>query len=185
MNKILFFILAVFVASNAWANEVQVFIPGYQIRYENDEDQSIRNRNYENYNLAVVYDKYLLGAEFNKNETESTSGAIALTTKYQEYNLYAGYLLLTHTLHEDYKISVETGPLIFLGQNRATVQTTVGTVSEQSVGEDNLNIALGAQGSLRINFLIVQADLRYAYSRSYEPSYVVIYGLRIGLRIGF
>jgi hypothetical protein len=171
--------------SEAFANEIHIFAPGLQFRYENDSDQTIKNRQYSNYNLAaVIFDDYMIGAEFNQNSTESGNTSLNIKTEFQEFNLYGGYFVYSKLLHEEYKIIFDIGPVAYLGQNRTTVETTLGNVSDQSAGEGNLVYGLGLQATLRLSALLFQAESRYAYSRSYEPSYTPVYGVRVGFRIG-
>ena len=188
MNKILliFFITLVTLNLNrAFANELQIFVPGLQSRYEDDSDQSIKNRQYANYNLAaIIFGDYLIGGEFNQRAEQSGNTALNIKTEFQEFNLYAGYFIYSKLLDEDYKISFDLGPVGYLGQNRTSVKTTLGSVSDQSKSEDNLTYGLGAQATLRLSAFIMQAETRYAYSRSYQPSYTPIFGLRMGFRIG-
>lgn len=187
MNKF-FLILFGFMmtaGSLASANEIHIFAPGYQMRYENDEDQTIKNRQYTNYNLAaVIFDDYLIGGEFNQRSSESGNVALNIKTEYQEFNLYAGYFIYSKLLNDEYKVVFDIGPVGYIGQNRTTVETTVGSFTAQSNGEDNLVYAVGLQATLRLSALIIQAESRYAYSRSYEPSYTPVYGVRLGFRIG-
>lgn len=187
MNKLLLIFLGLVLmgGSFASANELHIFAPGYQMRYENDEDQTIKNRQYTNYNLsAVVFDDYVIGGEFNERSHESGNTALNIKTEFQEFNLYAGYFIYSKLLNEEYKIIFDIGPVGYIGQNRTTVETTLGASSAQSAGEDNLVYGLGIQGTLRLSALILQAESRYAYSRSYEPGYTPVYGVRLGFRIG-
>lgn len=176
---------AIAAEKKSYSHEIHVFVPGVQYRYENDQDQSISNQQYRNYNLAgIIFDRYLVGAEFDEHGQDSASGSIAIKTQFQEFNLYFGYLIYSKTLHEEYKIIFDIEPVVYLGQNRTSVETTLNSISQKSTGENNLVYALGAQATLRIGFFILQPEFRYAYSRSYEPSYVPIFGGRIGFRIG-
>jgi hypothetical protein len=169
----------------AMSGEIHIFLPGTQYRFENDKDQAISNRKYQNYNLAgIVFQNYLIGAEFNEYKQDSSSGSILITEEFQEFNLYAGYFVLSELLNEEYKVIFDLGPVGYVGQSRSTVQTNVGTASEQSIGENNLTYALGVQATLRIGFFLIQPDIRYAYSRMNSPSWVPAYGARVGFRIG-
>lgn len=188
INKILLIFFAALMTLNldrAFANELQIFAPGLQFRYEDDSDQSIKNRQYANYNLAaIIFDDYMIGGEFNQRAEQSGNTALNIKTQFQEFNLYAGYFVYSKLLNEDYKISFDLGPVGYLGQNRTTVLTTLGSVSDQSKSQDNLNYGLGVQATLRLSAFIIQSEARYAYSRSYQPSYTPIFGLRMGFRIG-
>ncbi|MBC7458241.1 MAG: hypothetical protein H7235_08190 [Bdellovibrionaceae bacterium] len=187
MSKIFVIILGFIMvnSASAAANELHIFAPGYQMRYENDSDQTIKNRQYANYNLsAVVFDDYMIGAEFNQRSDKSGNAALNIKTEFQEFNLYAGYFIYSKLLNEEYKIVFDIGPVAYLGQNRTTVETNLGSVSDQSASQDNLSYGLGLQATLRLSALIVQAESRYAYSRSYEPGYTPVYGIRLGFRIG-
>ncbi len=195
MNKIFYIFIIFFSLSNhaasleqqkpAVKHEIHIFIPGLQYRYENDPDQSIKNRRYDNYNLAgLIFQKYLVGLEFNEFEQTTSSGTLSLHAKFQEYNLYIGYNIYSTLLYEPYHIYVDLNPVAYIGQNRATVETKLNSISQQSIGENNLTLGVGLQSSLRIGFMIIQPEIRYMTSRSYEPTYVPVYGVRIGFRIG-
>lgn len=176
---------ATMVSSSSYSHEFHVFVPGLQYRFENDQDQGISNRQYRNYNLAaIIFTRYLIGAEFDEYQQESSSGSIHIKAQFQEFNLYLGYLLYSKLLSAEYKVIFDIGSVAYIGQNRTTVETRLNSISQQSVGEDNLSYALGAQATLRAGFFIIQPEVRYAYSRSYEPSYVPVFGGRIGFRIG-
>jgi hypothetical protein len=181
-----FLVFFLFANQNTQAAEVHIFLPGIQYRYENDKDQSISNRRYQNFNLAgIIFSDYLIGAEFNEFKQQTSSGSISITEKFQEFNLYAGYFVYSVKLNDEYKIFFDLGPVGYIGQSRSTVETNVGSLSQQSIGEDNLTVALGVQATLRIAFLILQPEMRYAYSRSSQPNYVPAFGGRLGFRIGF
>ena len=187
MNKFLLILVGLTMMNGvqALANEIQIFVPGLQFRYENDADQTIKNRQYANYNLsAIIFDDYLIGGEFNQRSDESGNAALNIKTEFQEFNLYAGYFIYSKLLNEEYKIVFDIGPVAYLGQNRTTVETNLGASSDQSESEDSLVYGLGAQATLRLSALIIQGESRYAYSRSYEPGYTPVYGVRIGFRIG-
>lgn len=166
-------------------HEIHIFLPGIQYRYENDPDQSLKSRRYDNYNLAgVFYQRLVVGLEFNEFKQTTASGNLSAEVRFQEFNVYAGYNVFSKLLHEAYHIYFDINPVGYIGQNRSTVETKLNTVSQQSIGEDNITVGLGLQTSLRIGFLIIQPEVRYMYSRSYEPSYVPVYGVRLGFRIG-
>lgn len=187
MNRALFIILSLLMMNSAQAsaNELHIFAPGMQFRFENDSDQTVKNRQYRNYNLsAVVFDDYMIGGEFNQRSDNSGNEALNIKTEFQEFNLYAGYFIYSKLLDEGYKIVFDLGPVGYIGQNRTTVETNLGSVSDQSASEDNLVYGLGLQGTLRLSALIIQVESRYSYSRSYQPSYTPVYGARLGFRIG-
>ena len=172
-------------SAQASANELHIFAPGMQFRFENDSDQTVKNRQYRNYNLsAVVFDDYMVGGEFNQRSDHSGNDALNIKTEFQEFNLYAGYFIYSKLLDEGYKIVFDLGPVGYIGQNRTTVETNLGSVSDQSASEDNLVYGLGLQATLRLSALIIQLESRYSNSRSYQPSYTPVYGARLGFRIG-
>jgi hypothetical protein len=175
----------IFSSQSTFANEIHIFVPGLQFRYENDSDQTVQNRQYANYNLAaIIFDDYMIGGEFNQRLEGSGNTSLNIKTEFQEFNLYAGYYIYSKLLNDEYKVVFDIGPVGYIGQNRTSVETHLGSASDQSVSENNLVYGLGLQATLRLSALIIQGETRYAYSRSYEPSYTPIYGIRLGFRIG-
>lgn len=185
MNKFLIWIIINLLGIVAFANELQIFVPTTQYRYENDKDQLVLNRKYQNYNLAaVIFNDYLVGVEFNHYKQDSQSGSILITEKFQEFNLYAGYYVFSKLLNNEYKIIFDLGPVAYIGQSRSTVETVIGSSSDLSVGENNMTFSAGGQATLRIAFMLIQPEIRYGYSRASSPNWVPMYGARVGFRIG-
>lgn len=187
MNKafvFLFFALFLGVLPSYAKNELHVFLPGLQYRYEDNQDQIRKNQRYDNYNIAgIIYDDYLVGIEYNQFKQESGNASLNVNYKFQEINLYAGYFFYSKLLNSENSIVLDVGPAIYLGQNKIIADTYLAGNSVRNQGENNLAVAASMQGTLRIKFVLIQADIRYAYSRVYQPSYTPIYGARIGFRI--
>jgi hypothetical protein len=188
MNR---FLLFIFIVCNLFsvasvANEVHIFLPGLQYRFENDSNQSVDYRRYTNYNLAaVIFDDYLLGIEFDEYSHRSESGSIQITNHFQEFNVYAGWYFYSKIMSKDYKIILDLGPTVYMGQNRTTVLTEFNSVTDHSIGETNLVLGIGVQATLRINYFVIQPEIRMAQSRDYQPGTVTLFGLRAGFRVGF
>ena len=183
----LFFLVFVLFSQRTMAeNELHLFAPGLQYRFENDSDQSTKNRRYDNYNIAgIIFDDYLIGAELNLYDQETSSGSLKISENFQEENLYFGYFFYSKMFNEKYKIALDLGPVVYIGQNHSTVETTIGSASQKSEGENNLVYGLGLQATLRLSYVLLQPEIRYATARSYQPGSVPIYGVRLGFRIGF
>lgn len=189
MNRfpLLFLAFIGFFFPRSEAAEIHLFLPGLQYRYENGSDQMITNHQYQNYNIAgIIFKDYLVGFEMNQFQQDSSSGSISIEEKFQEFSFYAGYFVLSQLLNEEYKIIFDLGPVAYFGQSRSTVETTIGGApSVKSVGEANITYSGGVQGTLRIGYVLIQPEARYAYSRASQPTWVPIYGARLGFRIPF
>lgn len=182
----LFFLVLALFSKAAIANEMHIFIPGLQFRYENGQGQDTDYQRYNNYNLAaVVFSDYMVGLEFNELKNRSQNGSVTINSEFQEFNIYGGYYFYSQILNYDFKVILDLGPTVYIGQNRTTVETNVSETSIQSIGENNLVWGAGLQATLRVNYFIFQPEVRVAYSRNYQPSPVYIYGLRAGFRLGF
>lgn len=182
----LFFGVLIFISNPTFAHEGHIFFPAAQMRYENDVNQSLSQRQHRAANLAVQFEKrYLVQGEYVEFNEESVNGSIQINSEFREFNLGGGYIILSHPMSEPYNIYFDIVPMIYLGENITSIDTNVSGTSQSSNGELNFNYALGALFNLKLNFLLFQGDVRYAYSRSYSPNAVYIYGARVGIRFGF
>lgn len=183
--KIIFILFVFFAGVMAQAkNELHFFLPGMQFRFEDDQEQVRKNHRYQNYNISgIIFDDYLVGLEFNQFKQSSGNSSLGVTQKFREFNLYAGYFFYSQLVDSKRSIVLDLGPNLYLGQNYFDTETYLGSSVVEAKGEPNFVFAAGFQGTLRIKFIMLQADFRYAYSRVYQPSYTPIYGVRLGFRI--
>ncbi len=181
--KILF-ILILSCAGKSFATDLHLFLPGLQYRYENDSNQALDNRRYDNYNIGVVIFKdYYIGFEFDEYQQTTGLGSLQIKQKLQEYQIYGGYFIYSKEINSDHKVFFDVGPILGIGQNKATVQSNFGNASSQSNGENNLVLSLGLQATLRVGYFLLQPEVKYSTSRVYQPESVLINAIRLGINI--
>lgn len=167
-------------------NEIQIYAPGFQFRYEEGSDQAIDLRGYSHYAINYMYQNFLLGLEHNTLQDNSGSTALGVKSKMKEWNLLAGVSLAKmdfKSLTPDTNIEI----LLFgvVGRSTAEIETSINGLAQTSNSDPESVLGLGGLILFRLDYIIVGVDTRYMQSKAYQPNSVSVTSFKLGANFDY
>jgi hypothetical protein len=167
-------------------SEAQIYFPGIQYRYEEGSDQLKDVRDYSHYAIHYMYDRYLLGIEYNSFEDSTGNSSLSVKNKTAEWNAVAGFGLVKFDFKE---VSENTNIEIFvtgyLGQNKSVIRTSLLGSSQNDESEEQSVVGVGGLVALRVEYFIAALDTRWFQSQAFEPTAVSVSTFKIGVNFKF
>jgi len=184
----LFFIPSIVLA------EVQVFLPGIQMRFQDTLHQARESVYYKNYSIHYQMQSYIIGLEYNKYSEDSGNSSLKVESQTDEWLMMAGYSFYTwiidrsvaHAIESKKNVSIKETPRFefflqgVLGKTQTQVKTSVvNTSSTQKTDWDDV-VGLGAAMQFKIGHFLASLDSHYLQSKGFSPNFVPVTTLKIG-----
>lgn len=184
----LFFVSLIFLSLNASAqnNEVQIYVPGMQFRYEEGSDQHIDLRSYTHYAINYMYQSFMLGIEHNTLEDNTGSTSLGVKSKIKEWNVLAGFSLAKLELNNlTPNTNIEILGFVLAGKNQNEIETALNGQSQTDVSEEQSVLGVGGLVFFRLDYFIAGFDTRLMQSSAYQPKSVSVSTVKLGINFNF
>lgn len=167
-------------------HEIQIYVPGFQFRYEEGSDQSIDLRGYTHYSVNYMYKSLLLGIEHNRSQDNTGSAALGVKSQMKEWNALLGYSLAKLEL-KNLTPNTNFEVLLFgvFGQTKAEIETSLNGITKTSTSAPEGVVGLGGLAFFRIDYFIVGLDTRVMQSKAYNPKSVSVSTFKLGLNFDY
>lgn len=167
-------------------HEVQIFVPGFQFRYEEGSDQSIDLRGYTHFAVNYMYQSLLLGVEHNRSQDNTGSTSLGVKNQMKEWNFLAG-LSLAKMDFKNLMPNTNLELLVFgvIGQTKAEIETSLNGNTQTSTSEPESVIGLGGLALFRLDYFIVGLDTRVQQSKAYNPDSVSVSTFKLGVNFDY
>lgn len=184
--RLLVFVSLLCFTIAAQAHEIQIYIPGFQFRYEEGSDQSIDLRGYSHYAVNYMYQSLLLGVEHNSLQDNTGSASLGVKTQMKEWNALLGFSLAKMAF-ENLMPNTNLELLLFgvIGQTKAEIETSLNGNTQTSTSEPESVIGLGGLVLFRLDYFIVGLDTRVQQSKAYEPNSVSVSSFKLGVNFDY
>jgi len=174
--------------------EVQVFLPGIQMRFQDTLHQARESVYYKNYAIHYQMQSYILGLEYNKSSEDSGNSSLKVESQTDEWLMVAGYSFYTwiidrsiaHAIDNKKNVSIKETPRFefflhgVLGKTQTQVKTSVvNTSSTQKTDWDDV-VGVGAAVQFKIGYFLTSLDTHYLQSKGFSPNFVPVTTLKIG-----
>ncbi len=179
---------AVLISSNLVLaqHEIQVYVPGIQFRYEEGADQHLDLRNYTTFSMNYMYDRFLLGAEYNTNEENSGGTALGVKSSVQEVNALLGFSLAKLELTGvTPNTNLEIVGFALAGSTKTKIETSLNGVAQPSTSESQSVLGLAGAVFFRLDYFIAAVDTRMMQSEAYLPKSVSVSTIKLGVNFIF
>lgn len=179
---------AVFISSNlALAqHELQIYVPGIQFRYEEGADQHLDIRNYTTYSVNYMFDRFLLGFEYNTNQENSGGTALGVKSSAKEVNALLGFSLAKLELQGvTPNTNLEIVAFALAGSTKTEIETSLNGVTQPNTSESQSVLGLGGAVFFRLDYFIAGLDTRMMQSEAYLPKSVSVSTIKLGVNFRF
>lgn len=184
-----FFVFAVILVSTNIAiaqHELQIYVPGIQYRYQEGSDQLIDIRDYTTYSANYMYDKFLIGVEYNTNQENSGNTALGVKSSAQELNALFGYSLLKLELQGvTSNTNLEVIAFAIAGSTKTKIETSLNGVVQPNTSESQSVLGLGGTVFFRLGYFVAGLDTRMMQSEAYLPKSISVGTIKLGVNFKF
>lgn len=185
--RFLVLLSVLFSATAAQAqHEIQIYIPGFQFRYEEGSDQNIDIRDYTSYTVNYMYKSFLLGLEHNKSQDNTGTTSLGVKTEMKEWNAVVG-LSLAKVEFQNLTPNTNIELLVFgvVGQTKAEVETSLLGQTQTDTSDGESVLGLGGLALFRLDYFIVGFDTRLMQSKAYQPNQISVSTFKLGLNFDY
>lgn len=180
------FSAAAYAQSQSELFNLQIYVPGIQMRFEEGSDQQQDVRDYTHYAIHLMYDKFLSGVEYNTSEDTTGNASLNVKATVKEWNLLAGWSLVKFdfpnlTTNTNVEFLVEG----FYGNSKTQIRTSLLGSSQSDESEEKSVLGVGGLALFRLDYFIAAFDTRWMQSEAYTPSSVSVTSFKLGVNFRF
>lgn len=167
-------------------HEIQIYVPGFQFRYEEGSDQSIDLRGYTHYAVNYMYKSLLLGIEHNRSQDNTGSTALGVKSQMKEWNGLLGYSLAKMEF-KNLTPNTNFEVLLFgvFGQTKAEIETSLNGNTQTNTSDPESVIGIGGLALFRIDYFVVGFDTRVMQSKAYNPQSISVSTFKLGVNFDY
>lgn len=167
-------------------HEIQIYVPGFQFRYEEGSDQSIDLRGYSHFAANYMYQSLLLGIEHNRSQDNTGSTSLGVKTQMKEWNFLAGFSLAKIDF-QNLTPNTNLEVLLFglIGQTKAEIETSLNGQTQTDTSDPESVLGIGGLLLFRLDYFIVGLDTRFMQSKAYEPNSVSVSSFKLGVNFDY
>ncbi|MES2803714.1 MAG: hypothetical protein V4654_14575 [Bdellovibrionota bacterium] len=184
----LLFVSLLFLSVNASAanNEVQIYVPGIQFRYEEGSDQHVDLRSYTHYAINYMYQSFMFGLEYNTHDDNTGSISLGVKSKIKELNVLAGFSLAKLELNNlTPNTNIEIMGFVLAGKSENEIETSLNGQSQTNSSEKQSVLGVGGLAFFRLDYFIAGFDTRWMQSSAYQPKSVSVSTIKLGVNFKF
>lgn len=175
-----FLVGILFVTQSALAeNYIDILPLQLQYRYEETSNQSKDYISYQSYGAAIQVEKYRLGLDYSKHRVQTGNTSLNVETTTKDFILTAGYQVYLLQNKDQWRLDCFANGVI--GTSEAEVNTNLLGATTASVGDQNPIFGLSASAVGRINYFMMEFEVRALNSKGFSPATVFTSQLKVGL----
>lgn len=171
---------------SAQNNEVQIYVPGIQLRYEEGSDQHIDVRSYTHYAINYMYQSFLFGTEYNTSKNNTGSSSLGVKTEVKEWNALLGYSLAKLEFKNlTPNTNIEISGFVLAGNIQSEIETSLNGQQQTDSSESQSVVGVGGLVFFRLDYFIAGFDGRIMQSDAYIPKSVWVSTFKLGVNFNF
>ena len=153
-----------------------------QMRYEDSNDQTRTNHQYQTYGVGYQYSDFRAELEYSQFYDATGNASLKIEEKIQEFNLGLGYQVY-HLADAHQRLSLSGLASLWVGQTQTIIDTNL--LGSKSTSESEKETVLGAGFILigRISYFMIETDFKMLNSKNMNPRDVPVFALKLGLSI--
>lgn len=153
-----------------------------QMRYEDANDQTRTNHQYQAYGIGFQYTDFRAELEYSQFYDATGNASLKIEQSIKEFNLGLGYQVY-HLADANQKLSLSGLINLWLGQTQTIIDTTL--LGAKSTSESEKENVLGAGFVVigRISYFMIETDFKVLNSKNMNPREVPVFALKLGLGI--
>lgn len=188
------FLSILFLIPSIVLAEVQVFLPGIQMRFQDTLHQARESVYYKNYSVNYQMQSYILGLEYSQYSEDSGNSSLKVESQTDEWLMMAGYSFYTWIIDRSIVQAIENKKNVsiketlrfefflhvVLGKTQTQVKTSVVNASTTQKTDWDDVVGLGAAIQFKIGYFLTSLDSYYLQSKDFSPNFVPVTTLKIG-----
>lgn len=174
------------LVASAQNHEVQIYAPGIQLRYEEGSDQQIDVRSYSHYALNYMYQKVMLGVEYNTTDDNTGSASLGVKSEIKELNALLGYSLAKLEFKNlTPNTNIEIIGFVLAGNTETKIETSLNGQQQSDSSESQSVVGVGGLALFRLDYFIAGFDGRMMQSKAFLPQSVWVSTFKLGVNFNF
>lgn len=188
------FLSILFLIPSIVLAEVQVFLPGIQMRFQDTLHQARESVYYKNYSVNYQAQSYILGLECSQYSEDSGNSSLKVESQTDEWLMMAGYSFYTWIVDRSIARAIENKKIVsvketprfefflhgVLGKTQTQVKTSVVNASTTQKTDWDDVVGLGAAIQFKIGYFLMSLDSHYLQSKGFSPNFVPVTTLKVG-----
>ncbi len=182
------FLIVYFICLNGWGAKAEPQINldllplQLQMRYEDANDQTRTNHQYQAYSIAFQYENFRTELEYSQFFDSTGNSSLKIEQAIKEFDLGLGYRIYDLADPVE-KLSLSGIVNLWLGQTQTSVDTTLLGVQNSAQSEKEMVIGAGVSLIGRISYFLIETDLKMLNSKNMNPRDVPVFAIKLGIGI--